>query len=945
MADKDSRKDVSQAFLEASEADWEQLVKRGIAQHLVNLIPLAVAFQDDLEDAKKFFVEVKELSLPPKLDQQLDQLDKVRVGIVTTIQDPNLEPFEVKAILDETLNDLKKAYTRYAKLESDTVNTIRTNSKRLPKEAFIEKVRSYWNYIDDFWPSQREAILNRWGQYFDETASLLQAAADQLKVATTSSPHGVLIQVESLLKKRSSGLTAQKTSDALDRIKQYYVEELGLIPAYMGAQGNWKVERDDCPDKRLPEMHTRLSDRFAFCRIGNKKCPSFEWSQGSYVKCKSFVQLKEASLIEEIKVLSSKEYLDQLQSIAETDPFVRMLFIEAERRSGELFYGKVIDERLEEMLGQYPTSNRKGQFKYRIYMVANEPVLVSGKYAVAADKVLLETIGEGERMPKQASTVRIAGPIMRVTFTANALRDPEFRDFLRKKNAVKSKHCTYDVPFDREEDISFFLSEVRDEFSYKIEVFQIMEDADEFVEKDFGIYRFSDLPLSRFSSFRLAMSYLPAVKNPPKKISGNSQSMKGAEKLVDVANNLKEGHPLRERVAGLANRLRAGAHILIATPSDIIRFADGAIGLIPEPGARWVHRDPDSGKDALVEMVEVVRPKQGSPVFKVRRLDTGKEITLAHPWVQPFDRAACDGGPMPPPAVMEGPGGPPVMGPPPPPDMPFGHIIGEDDVYYIVQIPKPQAGPPAPSFAPPPFGRFPGDEPPLGAPLPLAPAGGNSPGPVPPVNGPPPAFDQGPVVQQDEVYVVNDRPLTNPDDSAEEDDFAEEEIVEDIQKKTKPGLKFLSQPSAPVAPSGAPEAEINEAISKLRTMFKGDPRVKGVRRDLTSKGKPVLYLHSTMPRSMKGEVPDSINGFKVVVAPLHDSVVRELDGEDQGSAEPSEPSDTTADSLVNPMPNRPENGKSKGRDRPPGPYLDQVSEPPPMNEPLVIQVRDIPKGR
>jgi len=96
---------------------------------------------------------------------------------------------------------------------------------------------------------------------------------------------------------------------------------------------------------------------------------------------------------------------------------------------------------------------------------------------------------------------------------------------------------------------------------------------------------------------------------------------------------------------------------------------------------------------------------------------------------------------------------------------------------------------------------------------------------------------------------------------------------------------------------------------------------------------------------MKGEVPDSINGFKVVVAPLHDSVVRELDGEDQGSAEPSEPSDTTADSLVNPMPNRPENGKSKGRDRPPGPYLDQVSEPPPMNEPLVIQVRDIPKGR
>ncbi len=931
MPGNDNRKDIAQAFLEVSEAEWENLMKRGIAQHLVNLVPLAVAFQDDLEDAKKFFIEVKELSLPPKIDGQLDLLDKVRSGIVTTVQDPNLEPFEINEILDETLDDLKKAYTKYSKVEADTVQTIRTNSKRLPKEAFIEKVRSYWNYIDDFWPSEREAILGRWNQYFDETQSTLQSASDQLKVGTAATPHGVLVRVSDLLKKRSAHFTAQKVADALDRIKQYYVEELGLIPAYMGAQGNWKVEKDDCPEKRLPEVHTKLSDRFAFCRFEQKKCPSFQWSQGSYVKCKSFVRLKEASLIEGIRVLSDKEYLNQLENIAETDPFVKMLFVEAKRRSGELFFGKVIDDRLEKMLEQYPTSNRRGEFKYRVYMVANEPVLVSGKYAVAADKILLETIGEGERMPKQASTLRIAGPVMRVTFTSNALRDPEFRDFLRKKNARKSKHCTYDVPFEREEDISFFLSEVRDEFDYKIEIFQIMEDADEGVEKDFGVYRFSDLPLSRYSSFRLALTHLPAVKNPPTHISGNALSMEGAEKLVDVANNLPKNHPLRTRVAGLADRLRVGAHLLIAVDEDIIRYADGAIGLVPELGARWMERDPDTGTSALVEMVEVVRPKQGAPTYKVRRLDTGKEIELRHPRIQPVTKDAC-----PPP-----PGGANL-----PPESPFGHIIGEDDVYYIVQIPKAPGqgpgGPPA-GFEPPPFGRFPGDVappalPPPGGALPFPFPGGNNHPTLPaPVSGPPPAVDQGPVVEQEKVFVVEDQP------QPEQVDFAEQEIIEDIHKKTKqPGFKFLNAPHKnPIAPSGAAEEEITEAVEKLRSMFRGDPRVKTVRRDLSPQGKPILYVHSTMPKAMRDEVPDSLNGFEVVLAPLHDSLLKETDN----NGISAEPSDTTADSLVNPMPNRPENGKSKGRDFPPGPYLDQVSGPPSMNDSLVTQIRDIPKGR
>jgi len=967
-----SPKDLSKAFLEISEAEWEALVKSGVAHHLTNLIPLALAYQDDLEGASKFFIEVKELSLPPKIDAQLNLLDKIRVGISSVVEDENLEPDEVIELLDSTMEGLERGYTRYAKLEADTINTIKVNSKRPPKEAFVEKVRSYWNYIDEFWPSERESILGRWNQYFEETGPALQETSSTLRLGSVPSPHGVLIRVENLLKKRSSHLTAQRVSDALDRVKNYHVEELGLIPAYMGAKGNWKVSKDDCPDKRLPEMHTALTDRFAFCRKNGNACPSFDWSQGSYVRCKSFVRVKEASLLEKVEVLADKDFIEQLQLIAETDPFVRMLFVESDRRSGELFCGKVIDERLEQMLEQFPQSNRRGEFQYRVYMIANEPVLVSGNFAVAADKTLLETIGEGERMPKQASTLRIAGPVMRVTFTANAVRDPQFRDFLRKKNARKAGHFTYEVPFDREEEINFFLSEIRSEFNYKVEIFQIMEDADEFVAKDFGVYRYTDFPISRSAAFRLAMTYIPRAKaRTAASVRQGTLTLTGAEKLVDVANNLPETHPLRARVAHMASRLRTGSNILVAVETDLIRYANGAIGLIPEPGTRWMAKDPDSGDQTMVEMVQAVRSKHGTsmPKYKVRRIDNGKEITLNRPWITPSREACGEPGmmpgltPVPMPMALPG----PVEGPPPPPDLPFGHVIGEDEVFYIVQVPKETSAPapvemaPPPALMPPPatpFGRFPGDvtlkvpprvAPPGDSSLPFPPAGGNAPFPLPVLDGQPPVVeDHGPVVQTEEVFLVNpdqSKPITPAVD------FSEQEILDDVHKKTKPGLKFNNLPRDPVAPSGADEAEVDEAVAKLRSMFKGDPRIKDVRRDLSSKGKPVLYLHSTMPRAMKEEAPSSVNGFEVILAPLHDSLYTHMSAKDvemssgKSGEGAEDASDVQADSLVNPLPNRPQNGKPPSREYPPGPYLDQVSGPPPMGDQLVQQVRDIPKGR
>ena len=961
MTESSSPKKVAIEFLETSEAEWNDLVKSGVAHHLVHLIPLALAYQDDLEAARKFFIEVKELSIPPKIDAQLDVLDKLRIGITAVVEDSSLEPPEAIELLDSSMEGLEQSYTKYAKLEADTINGIKTNSKRPPaKEAFVDKIRSYWNYIDDFWSSEGNSIIGKWNKYFEETGPSLKETASSLRLGSVPSPHSVLIRVESLLKKRYSHFMASKVADALDRVKNYQVEELGLIPAYMGAKGNWKVVKDDCPNKALPERQTLLTDKFAFCRKDDKECSSFDWSQGSYVRCKSFTRLKEAELkearlLESVKLLDDSAYVNQLKLIAETDPFVQMLFTEASRRSGELFWGKVIDERLEQMLEQYPKSNRRGEFEYKVYMVSNEPVVVSGNFAVAADKTLLETIGEGERMPKNASTLRIAGPVMRITFTANAVRDPQFRDFLRKKNARKSGHFTYEIPFDREEEINFCLSEIRSEFGYKVEIFQIMEDADEFVEKDFGVYRYTDFPISVSATFRLAMTYIPKVKNR-KEMYANSMSLPGAEKLVDLANNLGDKHPLHARVARLASRLRTGGSFFVATESDMIRYASGAVGVIPEVGTRWMVEDPDSGDQTMVEMVKAVRSGSSIPKYQVRRVDNGKEIILKRPWIAPTHEG-CGGDMMPAPieGPPQGPGlpGPAVMGPDMPPGLPFGHIVGEDDLYYIVQVPKngpmgmntpspemisvseeqiaPEGFPsPAIMPEPPPYGRFPGDVtlsvPPRMETPALFPSSGANPISLPSFSGQPPATEmQGPEL----LFQL----LTQPQ---QEVDFAENEILEDVQEKTQ-GLKVPGRSSDPKAPSGAEEDEVNEAIKKLKELFKGDPRVKEVRRDLNSKGKPVLYLHSTMPKSIKKETPDSINGFEIILAPLHDSL--------KDAKSKKDDADVTADSLVNPLPNRPQNGKVPKREIPPGPYLDQVSGPPPMGDVLVTQVRDIPKGR
>lgn len=955
-------RDLAKAFLEISEADWGDLVERGVARSLVTLIPFVLEYQDNLESAKKFFLELKELEVVPEVDSQIEAIDKIRLGITTVISDAVLTTYEVKHLLAEAHDDLATAFTAYAKLEAETVEVVRKNSVRKPKQAnIIEKLRSYWNHIDDFWPNEREAILGKWRDYFKATDSVLRKAAANLQLPN-SSPSGTLLKVESLLKKRSSHFLAQRVSDARDNIKNYYVEEMGLIPAYMGSKGNWKVEKDDCPEPQLPEFHTTLTDRFAFCSKDQKQCPSFDWSQGSYVRCKSFVRLKEAGLVTEITQIDDKDYVKNLHKIAETDPFVQMLFHSAKRGDGNLFWGRTVDDRLEIMLAQYPKSDRRGNdASYRVYLVASEPVFVSGGHVVAADKVLLETIGEGVRMPKTATTTRIAGPMIRCTFTANALRDPEFRDYLRKKNAVKSHAWTWDIPFEMEDDISFVLSEIKDEFGYPIIVMEIMDDVDAVLEKDFGLRDFSKLPIVRHSSAAPSFMYMPRVD--PQSLTHNTYNMQVAGKLVDVANNLEDG-ALKTRVAHLADSMRVGRRFIIATHDDIMVYADNSIGIIPEPGMQFRIKDPDTGRMTQTEVTEVVRDKPGQPKegikYKVRSLEDGKEIELKRPWTRPFDKDAalrlescgCGGPSMPPDEML-------------PEKPPMGYFPGEDGSFFIFRLPEegqhpmltppspepppmgfppgfpapPPLGPPemAPMPEPPGYGRFPGDAPPtpmmpppMLPPLKIQPrppmAPGGSP-PFPPL-APSPEVMPGPVSQDTQVFAPVDAPGDSPCGGGDSPD-AEQSILDEIKKRVKPGLKFTNLPRDPIAPSGAIEEEVDEALAKLKKQLADNPSVKDIRRDLSPQGKPVLFVHTTSPKNLKDKLPSSVNGFEVRVSPLHNSLA---DGDDSDKE--------AADVLVAPSPDRPENGKSKGREREPGPYLNQTSGPVQSGEELPRQTRD-----
>lgn len=936
--------DMAMAYLEVSPADWQTLVKNNVAGNLAPLVAMSVDYLDRVEEGRKFFLEINELEVAPLLDSHLSLLDQAQKNVTALVQTDFLTPDEMRSQLATAYNSMQVAYTKYAKMESSIINLIRAHSGRdMPKTAFLAAVRPYWNHIDDFWTSKREQVLGIIKEYVEGATPQLKKAAEALEL-NLASPHEVLYQVEKLLKNRRADLAAHRVAESRDKIKNYVVEEAGLIPAYVGAKGNWKVEADDCPDHSMPERTTKLTENFAFCRWENKECQALSGIQGSYVKCKAWVRLKEGNWVGNIQEMGNKSMREKLAELAETDPFIRQLLTESDRRGGKLYVGKVTDDRLSVMLEQYPKSKRKGNFTYDVYLVANEPVFISKNLVVAADKILLETLSEGTEMPRHASTVRVAGPMMRITFTANALRDPEFRDFLSKKKAVKSGSWQYDIPFEREEDLKFILNEIRDEFGYKIEIFEILDDVDISVDKDFGIRSFKDLPLSKFSAVngpaRLMFTYI----RPSNEMSAHraTASLETSEKLIDIANLLPADSPLKERVANLADRLRVGRSYLIASSDDVIRYADGAVGLIPEVGTRWQEKDPDTGDSSMVELVRVDKKAKRGPHYVVKALDSGKEFTIKRPWIRPFEKDACEHM-APPPPMMDG-GNLPL---PPPPSM-MGDGLAHFDTgngFYIFQLPSGDMMPEAP---PPGFGRFPGDAAPAPAPVAPAPAAhpvlrfmprmGPPPAPVPMDMAPPvdsPCGGPGPLPAPEEVMPPLAPSVDLPDSAQGPAPAAVVEegprvdstktYVPKEEQKSKTKIKFT-----PVDP------DVDDVLAQLQDMFKGDPRVKDMRTSMGEDGAPVIHVHATTPKSMRDEVPEKIDGVEVRLSPFHES-----ESSDEVDAEDKEASDN----LVSPMSNRPQNGHPTIEDRPPGPYLDQVSGPPPvMWDPLLEQTRDITKS-
>jgi hypothetical protein len=207
--------------------------------------------------------------------------------------------------------------------------------------------------------------------------------------------------------------------------------------------------------------------------------------------------------------------------------------------------------------------------------------------------------------------------------------------------------------------------------------------------------------------------------------------------------------------------------------------------------------------------------------------------------------------------------------------------------------------------------------------------------------GPPPSeVEEGPVQQSTQVFA--------PVEAPEEDSIDEEQsILDEIKKKVKPGLKFTNLPRDPTAPSGASEEEVDKAVKKLRDKLKDNPSVKDVRRDLSPHGKPILFVHTTSPKSLKDKLPSSISGFEVRVSPVHSSLADDPSyDEEQDSDAGEDDSDSdreAADVLVAPSPDRAENGDNEGRNHGPSPYLNQTSGPPPMGYELVRQTRDLPK--
>jgi hypothetical protein len=540
-------KDIRDA-LGLSLSDWKEFQDLEFIKFLYMTIPEVLNYKELLDEVQWFFDKLHEHDLSNSYDVCIKHIEKLLDILAVRLEDAS-ELDQVKEDLYKVQDEISKLHKLLRNICGLLLTTIRDESQR-PVLAFIDDIMPYWSTISNVWTVHKEVMSPYFESYAMETLRTLNALIEDVDVVKKASV-SKLIDVQRLLRKSSSLRMAEDLEGLIEKLKMDKFSG-GQIPATKSVTGSWRVSLDDCPAPSLPTKYTMVTERSAYCKVKEqgKRCPSFRGIQGEYVLCVKAGSYKKGAFFSVIDEVKDKDVVDQLLEIAKEDNHVLLLFKKAEVSDQALYYARISDDRIINILESYPSHKRVSHYTYSVYYIAGEPVMVYDNTVICADKSILVELDKGTPMSKTA-TIKTAA-VLRLTFTGNALRDTSFLDYFRSLNAVKFSEYTWDIPFKNEEDKKQILEDITKDFGYPIQVFQLVETLD----KSVAPWTYDVMAMTTLAQTKLVPSLEYSVDAPKLSLS---------DKLYDISAQASE-----PKLAVLAANLRVAYHYVIALKEEVV---------------------------------------------------------------------------------------------------------------------------------------------------------------------------------------------------------------------------------------------------------------------------------------------------------------------------------------------------------------------------------------
>jgi len=344
----------------------------------------------DVSSFQWLFEKVDEQDLVDITKAYIDSLIKFKEELSLLLNNENrpISLVNVLKLIDEKFTtlisdlDLESHY-----MVQNVKNALGKNNR---EATVVEDIKPLFPFLERVWVVVREILLTTFPESIKKGNTLVKKMTLFMEKSNENSVNEKLSSVQKILKESCQFSVEDRLRSVHTSISA--IEKIsGKIPSFR-VNRSIKVAFDDCPDINYPTRFTKISDMFAYCQYGDKKCPYYSNNIGSYINCKLLGQKKYAGVFLDDITKVDKETAGILKVIAKDDPQVTAIFLRAEMLDKVLYCGEMPDNRLLILLDNYPNSVRRGEYDYIVYIFENEPILALDKFIISANLDLLKQL-------------------------------------------------------------------------------------------------------------------------------------------------------------------------------------------------------------------------------------------------------------------------------------------------------------------------------------------------------------------------------------------------------------------------------------------------------------------------------------------------------------------------------------------------------------------------